>query len=261
MLELKNVSVILSKGTINEKKVFDDFSLTINDGDFVTIIGSNGAGKSSLFNVICGNVSTVSGSIILNGNDITMLPDHKRARMIGRLFQDPNSGTAPDMTIEENLFLASGRGHWMSGITKADRDYFKEQLSTLGMGLEDKLNRPVKLLSGGQRQAVTLLMATMSKPSLLLLDEHTAALDPKTADVVLEMTNNIVTKNNITCLMITHNMQSALDYGNRTLMMQDGKIIFDTCGQERSELTINDLLIKFKENSGKEFVSDKMLLS
>ena len=261
MLELNNVTVVLSKGTINEKKVFDNLSLTINDGDFVTIIGSNGAGKSTLFNTVCGNAPTMSGSIILDGEDITYLPEHKRAKKIGRLFQDPNSGTAPDMSIEENLYLASGRGGWLSGITKSDREFFKEKLSSLGMGLEDKLTRPVKLLSGGQRQAVTLLMATMSKPSLLLLDEHTAALDPKTADVVLEMTNRIVTENKITCLMITHNMQSALDFGNRTLMMQNGNIIFDTRDEERAKLTVSDLLVKFKENSGKEFTNDRVLLS
>lgn len=261
MLELTDVSVVLSKGTINEKHVFNNFSLTINYGDFATIIGSNGAGKSTLFNTICGNVQASSGSIILNGEDITTLPDHKRARKIGRLFQDPNSGTAPDMSIEENLFLASGRGHWITGISKSDREFFKEKVSELGMGLEDKLNKPVKLLSGGQRQAITLLMATMSKPSLLLLDEHTAALDPKTAEIVLEMTNKIVTENKITCLMITHNMQSALDYGNRTLMMQNGTVIFDTSGEERKQLTVNDLLVKFKENAGIEFTNDRMLLS
>lgn len=261
MLELKDITVVLSKGTINEKKVFDNLSLTINDGDFVTIIGSNGAGKSTLFNAICGNVPTMSGSVVLDGEDITYLPEHKRAKKIGRLFQDPNSGTAPDMSIEENLYLASGRGGWLSGITKNDRECFKELLSELGMGLEDKLSRPVKLLSGGQRQAVTLLMATMSKPSLLLLDEHTAALDPKTADIVLDMTNKIVTDNKITCLMITHNMQSALDFGNRTLMMQNGRVIFDTSGEERVKLTVQDLLVKFKENAGVDFTNDRMLLS
>ena len=247
MLELTDVSVVLSKGTINEKHVFNNFSLTINDGDFATIIGSNGAGKSTLFNTICGNVQASSGSIILNGEDITTLPDHKRARKIGRLFQDPNSGTAPDMSIEENLFLASGRGHWITGISKSDREFFREKVSELGMGLEDKLNKPVKLLSGGQRQAITLLMATMSKPSLLLLDEHTAALDPKTAKKVLELTDKIVKENNITTLMVTHNMKDAITYGDRLIMFHSGHIIYDVSGKEKQKLTVSDLMKKFDE--------------
>ena len=226
MLELKNVSKTFNPGTEDEKKALENVTLTVKDGDFISIIGANGAGKSTLFNAICGSFLTDSGKIILNGRDITMLPEYKRARVIGRLFQDPMRGSAPDMSIEENLALAAGRGGWLSRVSKADKEEFREKLSLLGMGLENRMKQHVGQLSGGQRQALTLMMATMNTPQLLLLDEHTAALDPATAEKVLDITKKTVEENNLTCLMITHNMQSALDLGNRTVMMNNGKVIF-----------------------------------
>ncbi|MGN1163877.1 MAG: ABC transporter ATP-binding protein, partial [Candidatus Ornithospirochaeta sp.] len=228
---------------------------------FVSIIGANGAGKSTLFNAISGSFLTDEGRILLDGEDITFLPDHRRARTIGRLFQDPLRGTAPGMSIEENLALASGRGGWLGSITKKDREIFKERLRDLNMGLEERLRQPVGLLSGGQRQALTLLMATFNPPKVLLLDEHTAALDPATAERVLALTDKIVRENNLTCLMITHNMQSALVQGTRTLMMDDGRIIYDVRGEERKGLGVDDLLEKFRENSGKALVNDRMLMT
>ena len=241
MLELKNVCKTFSAGTPDEKKALTDVSLQIRDGDFVSIIGANGAGKSTLFNAICGSFPLDSGSVWLDGRNVTMLPEHRRARQIGRLFQDPMRGSAPDMSIMENLALAAGRGGWLSRVSAEDRKAFRDRLSLLGMGLEDRMRQPVGLLSGGQRQALTLLMATYQTPKVLLLDEHTAALDPGTAEKVLELTRSIVEENHITCLMITHNMQSALDLGNRTLMMDRGKVIYDVTGEERDRLTINDL--------------------
>ena len=255
MLEMKGVFKTFNPNTLFEKKALVDINLKVEDGEFISIIGANGAGKSTLFNAISGSFLTDKGKIVLDGEDITFLPDHKRARMIGRLFQDPMRGTAPGMSIEENLFLSSGRG-----INKKDREMFKEKLSSLSMGLEDRLNQPVGLLSGGQRQALTLLMATFNPPSLLLLDEHTAALDPATAERVLDLTDRIVKENKLTCLMITHNMQSALLQGNRTLMMDKGRIIYDVKGEERKGLTVTDLLEKFKENSGKALDNDRMLM-
>lgn len=260
MLELKHVTKTFNAGSIFEKKALCDISLTVNDGDFISIIGANGAGKSTLFNAIAGSFLTDSGSIVLNGLDITFTAEHQRAKLIGRLFQDPMRGTAPGMSIEENLALAAGHGGWMSIVSKKDKDLFRERLSLLGMGLEDRMNQPVGLLSGGQRQALTLLMATFNPPQLLLLDEHTAALDPATAEKVIALTEKIVRENHLTCLMITHNMKSALEQGNRTLMMNRGEIIYDVQGDERKSLTVNDLLDQFKLASGKALSNDRMLM-
>ncbi len=260
MLIIDKISKTFNPGTINEKKALKGLSLTVNDADFITIIGANGAGKSTLFNAIRGKFLTDSGRIILDDRDITLLPDYVRARRIGMLFQDPMLGSAPGMTIEENLALAAGRGGWLGRITSADRKWFKEKLSLLDMGLEDRMNHPVGLLSGGQRQALTLMMATINKPQLLLLDEHTAALDPATAEKVLKLTADIVADGQITCLMITHNMQSALELGNRTIMMDNGNVIYDVSGEERSALTVPDLLEKFKEQAGRALDNDRMLL-
>ena len=246
MLKLNNISKTFNPGTVNEKTALSGLTLDVHDGDFITIIGANGAGKSTLFNAIAGSFFTDSGSIELDGRDITFMPEHKRARMIGRLFQDP---------------MAAKSGGWFSHITKADRAMFREKLALLDMGLEDRLTQPVGLLSGGQRQALTLLMATVVPPKLLLLDEHTAALDPGTAEKVLELTKSIVAKDNITCMMITHNMQSALDLGNRTLMMDKGNVIMDVSGAERDGMTVQDFLDRFKAGSGKALDNDRMLLS
>ena len=260
MLELKNICKTFHAGTPDEKRALIDVTLTVEDGDFISIIGANGAGKSTLFNAICGSFMLDAGMIRLDGQNVTMIPEHQRARQIGRLFQDPMRGSAPDMSIEENLALAAGKGGWLSRVSAADRKAFRERLSLLGMGLVDRMRQPVGLLSGGQRQALTLLMATYQVPKVLLLDEHTAALDPGTAEKVLELTRSIVEDNHITCLMITHNMQSALDLGNRTLMMDRGKIIYDVTGEERGRLTIGDLTDKFRQLSGRALDNDRMLL-
>ena len=260
MLELKDICKTFHAGTPDEKRALIDINLEIRDGDFVSIIGANGAGKSTLFNAICGSFMVDSGTIRLDGRNVTMIPEHKRAREIGRLFQDPMRGSAPDMSIEENLALAAGKGGWLSRVSAADRKAFRDRLSLLGMGLEDRMRQPVGLLSGGQRQAMTLLMATYQTPKVLLLDEHTAALDPGTAEKVLELTRSIVEDNRITCLMITHNMQSALDLGNRTLMMDRGRVIYDVTGEERASLTIEDLTDKFRQLSGRALDNDRMLL-
>ena len=234
MLKLENISLTFNPGTVNEKKALTDLSLHLGKGDFVTILGSNGAGKSTLFNTIAGTYTPDSGKVYLDGKDITMLPDYKRSKEIGRLFQDPLKGTAPNMTIEENLALAYLRANHtkspFSMVSKADRADFKEKLAMLNLGLEERMDQPVGLLSGGQRQALTLLMATLVTPKILLLDEHTAALDPGTAEVVLELTKKIVEENSITCLMITHNLASSLALGNRTIMMADGRIVLDIGG-------------------------------
>ena len=261
MLELKNVSKTFHPGTADEKRAMDDVSLRVAEGDFISIIGANGAGKSTLFNAICGSFFVDRGTILLGGRNITMEPEHRRARTIGRLFQDPMRGSAPDMSIEENLSLAAGKGGWLSRMSAADRREFRDRLKLLGMGLEDRMKQPVGLLSGGQRQALTLLMATYHVPQLLLLDEHTAALDPATAEKVLALTRSIVEDNHITCLMITHNMQSALDLGNRTLMMDNGRIIYDVSGEERKGLTVSDLTDLFRRSSGRALDNDRMLLS
>ena len=261
MLELRHVSKTFYSGTGDAKRALNDLSLSVPDGDFIAIIGANGAGKSTLFNAVCGDFLTDSGTIELDGRDITLLPSHRRAKMIGRLFQDPMRGSAPGMSIEENLALAAGHGGWLSRVSAADRAAFRDRLALLDMGLEDRMKQPVGLLSGGQRQALTLLMATFHPPKLLLLDEHTAALDPGTAEKVLSLTKQIVAENRLTCLMITHNMQSALELGTRTIMMDAGTIIFDVAGEKRRGLTVADLLAQFKKNSGKNLDNDRMLLT
>ena len=265
MLEMKNVGKTFNPGTVNEKKALTGVNLHLNPGDFATIVGSNGAGKSTLFNAIAGSFVPDTGSITLDGQDITFLPDYRRSKTIGRMFQDPLRGTAPHMTIEENLALAylraSGKTSPFSRITRADRELFAQKLAQLGLGLEDRMKQPVGLLSGGQRQALTLLMATLVTPKLLLLDEHTAALDPATADKVLELTKSIVAENHITCLMITHNMHDALTLGNRTLMMDSGRIVLDIAGPEREGLTVDDLLQRFAKNAGHLLDDDRVLLS
>ena len=265
VLELKNVGKTFNAGTVNEKMALTGVNLHLNPGDFATIVGSNGAGKSTLFNAIAGSFVPDTGSILLDGQDITFLPDYRRSKTIGRMFQDPLRGTAPNMTIEENLALAylraSGQTSPFSCITRADRELFAQRLSQLGLGLEKRMKQPVGLLSGGQRQALTLLMATLVTPKLLLLDEHTAALDPATADKVLELTKSIVAENHITCLMITHNMHDALTLGNRTLMMDSGRIVLDIAGPERQGLTVDDLLQRFAKNAGHALSDDRVLLS
>ena len=265
MLKLQNISKTFNPGTVNEKKALRDLSLHLNEGDFVTILGSNGAGKSTLFNAIAGSFTVDSGSIRLDGKNITNQPDYKRSKFIGRLFQDPLRGTAPNMTIEENLALAYMRASSatspFSVISRKDRADFREKLAMLDLGLEDRMSHPVGLLSGGQRQALTLLMATLVTPKLLLLDEHTAALDPATAEKVLKLTKRIVAENNITCLMITHNIPSALDLGNRTIMMNDGRIVLELEGETRKNLTTPQLLEMFKEHASHSLETDRILFS
>lgn len=261
MLEITNITKTFNPDTVNAKLALDNLSLNVKDGDFISIIGANGAGKSTLFNAIAGDFITDTGSIVLDGEDVTLSPSHKRAKVIGRLFQDPMRGSAPGMSIEENLALAAGKGGWLSKINKKDKEEFHQRLSLLNMGLEDRMQQPVGLLSGGQRQALTLMMATYTPPKLLLLDEHTAALDPSTAEKVLELTTKIVEENHLTCLMITHNMQSALDLGNRTVMMDKGTVIFDVEGEERAKLGVSDLLEQFKLSAGKALDNDRMLLT
>lgn len=264
MLELKHIHKVFFPGTINEKVALDDLNLTLNNGDFVTVIGGNGAGKSTMLNAIAGTYMVDAGSIIIDGTDITNLPEHKRASFLGRVFQDPMMGTAPSMQIIENLAIAARRGdrrglRWH--ISKEEREKYSELLKEFDLGLEDRLSAKAGLLSGGQRQALTLLMATIKKPKLLLLDEHTAALDPRTAARVLELSNRIVRENDLTTMMITHNMRDAINYGNRLIMMDEGKIILDIAGAEKASLTVAELLDMFSSISGKEEADDKMLLS
>lgn len=265
MLRIEHVSKVFNPGTINEKKALDDMSLVINDGDYITILGSNGAGKSTLFNAISGVFLADSGRILLDDRNITFDPDYKRSKYIGRLFQDPLKGTAPHMTIEENLALAYLRAgiatDSFSRITRKDRQMFRDHLKRLDMGLEDRMQTQVGTLSGGQRQALTLLMATIVPPKLLLLDEHTAALDPGAAEKIMRLTNEIVEENHTTCLMITHNMHQGLQTGNRTLMMADGRIVLDLNREEREKLTIADLMRRFREGSGSDLDDDRILLS
>ena len=266
MLKLEHISKTFNPGTVNEKKALSGLSLHLEPGDFVTIVGSNGAGKSTFFNAVAGDFFVDEGSIRLDGADITYLPAYRRSRQIGSLFQDPMRGTAPHMTIEENLALAYLRTAkhqhaFFSRTSKADRALFRDQLARLEMGLEDRMGQPVGLLSGGQRQALTLLMATMVPPKLLLLDEHTAALDPATADKVLELTRRIVAEHHITCLMVTHNMAQALSLGSRTLMMAEGSIVLDVSGTEREGLTVNDLLERFRSGAGHALDNDRILLA
>ena len=261
MLEVKNIYKTFNPGTVNEKHALNGVSLKLKEGDFVTVIGSNGAGKSTLLNAIAGLWMIDSGSICIDGNDITRLPDYKRARYIGRVFQDPMQGSAATMQIEENMALAARRGKKRTlrkGICQSEREKYREMLKELNLGLEERLTSKVGLLSGGQRQALTLLMATMEKPRLLLLDEHTAALDPKTAAKGLELTEKLVNENHLTTFMVTHNMRDALKYGNRLIMMCDGKIIFDVEGEEKKKLEVKDLLEKFNTAGG--IVPDSMML-
>lgn len=260
MLKINTISKTFNPATPDERKALNNFSLEVKPGEFITLIGANGAGKSTLFNAICGNFITDSGSIILDGRDITLLPQYERSRNIGRLYQDPTLGTAPDMTIEENLTLATKTGRWITYITARDRELFREKLSQLQMGLEDRLTQQVGSLSGGQRQAMALLMATINPPKLLLLDEHTAALDPEAEKKVMKITNEIVREHNLTCIMITHDMQAALDMGTRTIMMHEGNIIYDVSGAEREKVTVSLLLDKFRQATGKDLNNDRMLM-
>ncbi len=264
MLEVKNISKTFNPGTINEKRALSDLSITLSDGDFVTVIGGNGAGKSTLLNAVAGVWPVDTGSILIDGEDVTGMPEHKRAKYIGRVFQDPMMGTAPNMQIEENLALANRRGkkrglRW--GVTNAERELYREKLATLGLGLEDRLTSKVGLLSGGQRQALTLLMASLQTPKLLLLDEHTAALDPATAQKVLELSDRIISDNKLTALMITHNMTDAIRHGNRLIMMDRGRIVLDISGEEKQRLTKADLLARFAEKAGVQEETDSVLLS
>ena len=264
MLEIKNLTKVFNGGTVNEKIALRDLSLHLNPGDFVTVIGGNGAGKSTMLNCVAGAYPVEEGQILIDGVDVTALPEYKRAAFIGRVFQDPMMGTAATMQIEENLALAARRGKPRTlrpGITKAEREEYRQQLKILDLGLDERLTAKVGLLSGGQRQALTLLMATLRKPKLLLLDEHTAALDPKTAAKVLEATQKIVEKDNLTTLMITHNMRDAIAYGNRLIMMYDGRVGVDVSGEEKKKLTVEQLLNLFSQASGSDEVNDKMILS
>ncbi len=263
MLELKNITKIFNAGTVNEKVALNELSLTLNDGDFVTVIGGNGAGKSTMLNAIAGTYPVDDGNIVIDNHDITKLPEHKRAKFIGRVFQDPMTGTAADMWIEENMALAMRRGTTRGlgwSIKASDRKLYREMLEKLDLGLENRLSTKVGLLSGGQRQAITLLMASMNKPKLLLLDEHTAALDPKTAAKVLEITEEIVNENKLTTIMITHNMKDAIRLGNRLIMMNAGRIIYDISGEEKQKLQVSDLMELFAKASDGEFANDRMLL-
>ena len=263
MLKINNIVKVFNAGTVNEKTALNGLSLHLEEGDFCTVIGGNGAGKSTMLNAVAGVFQVDQGSIVIDGVDVTKLPEHKRAKYIGRVFQDPMTGTAATMQIEENLALAKRRGKKRSlrpGITKAEREEYRELLKILDLGLEDRLTSKVGLLSGGQRQALTLLMASLVKPKLLLLDEHTAALDPKTAAKVLEATEKIVNRDHLTTLMITHNMKDAIAHGNRLIMMKDGQVILNISGEEKKKLTVEDLLEKFNSVSGEEFSNDRMIL-
>ena len=264
MLLLENVEKTFNRGTINEKKALNGLNLSMKDGDFVTVIGGNGAGKSTMLNMIAGVYPIDKGKVILNGENISRWSEHKRARFLGRVFQYPMTGTAADMEIQENLALAYRRGkrrgmRW--AITKDEKEKYRESLKVLGLGLENRMTSKVGLLSGGQRQALTLLMATLRQPDLLLLDEHTAALDPKTAAKVLEITEQIVAENHLTTIMITHNMKDAIRMGNRLVMMHDGRIIYDVSGEEKKNLRVSQLLEKFEQAAGEEFANDRMMLN
>ena len=263
MLELNNVSKTFNPGTINAKTALRGLNLKLNDGDFVTVIGGNGAGKSTMLNAIAGVFDIDGGSIVIDGEDITRRSEHKRAAFIGRVFQDPMMGTAPTMTIEENLALAARRGRRRTlawGIRKAERSEFRDRLASLGLGLEDRITTRAGLLSGGQRQALTLLMASLVKPRLLLLDEHTAALDPATAGRVLELSDEIVSEDHLTTLMVTHNMRDAIEHGNRLIMMNEGRIVLDIAGEEKKRLTVDSLLAKFSRAAGEDMVTDRVLI-
>lgn len=264
MLEIRDIYKTFNAGTQNEKHALNGVSLTLNDGDFVTVIGGNGAGKSTTLNAIAGVWPVDSGNILIDGVDITKLSEYKRAKYLGRVFQDPMTGTAASMSIIENMAIAARRGKkrglgW--GVTKEEKEQYMKMLKRIDLGLEDRLTSKVGLLSGGQRQALTLLMATIQKPQLLLLDEHTAALDPKTAKKVLALTDEVISENHLTAIMITHNMKDAIQYGNRLVMMHEGRIIYDVAGEEKKNLHVSDLLAKFEQASGGEFANDRMMLS
>lgn len=265
MLQIENLTKVFNRGTVNEKKALQGINLDVKNGDFITILGSNGAGKSTLFNAISGNITVDTGRITIDGANVTFVPEYRRSKYLGRLFQDPLKGTAPHMTIEENLALAFLRADShtdsFSRISSRDRAKFRDALKQLDMGLEDRMNTAVGTLSGGQRQALTLLMATIVPPKLLLLDEHTAALDPGAAEKIMKLTKQIVAANHTTCLMITHNLHQAVTTGNRTLMMADGKIVLDVSGSEREGMTVDDLLRKFREGTGAALDNDRILLS
>ena len=264
VLDLHSIYKTFNAGTVNEKTALNGLNLHLNEGDFVTVIGGNGAGKSTMLNAVAGTWFVDEGKITIDDIDVTKLPEHKRAKYLGRVFQDPMTGTAATMQIEENMALAARRGMTRSlkaGITAKEREFYREQLKILGLGLEDRLTSKVGLLSGGQRQALTLLMSTLKRPKLLLLDEHTAALDPKTARKVLELTEEMVNEQHLTALMVTHNMKDAIQIGNRLIMMNSGHIIYDVEGEEKKKLTVEDLLAKFSEASGEEFSNDRMMLA
>ena len=264
MLRMEEIWKTFNAGTVNEKTALSGLNLELKEGDFVTVIGGNGAGKSTMLNAVAGVWPVDEGKIYIDDEDVTKLPEHKRAKYLGRVFQDPMTGTAAGMQIEENLALAARRGSFRflkPGITHKERKYYQERLAALGLGLEDRMTTKVRLLSGGQRQALTLLMATLKKPRILLLDEHTAALDPKTAAKVLEATDRIVEENPLTTMMITHNMKDAIVHGNRLIMMYDGHIIYDVAGEEKKRLKVSDLLEKFEQASGGEFANDRMMLA
>lgn len=264
MLDIKNLHKTFAPNTPNEHKALDGLTLHLDEGEFVTVVGSNGAGKSTLFNAVCGTFLPDTGKIILDGTDITEMPEYKRARMIGRVFQDPMKGTAPNLSIEENIALAYSRSRRFSltpAIKKADREMFREMLASYNMGLEDRMKTKVGLLSGGQRQVVTMMMCTIVPPKLLLLDEHTAALDPATSDKIMQITNDVIKKHNLTTLMITHNMKSALRTGNRTIMLDSGDIILDISGEERDNMTLDKLLQMYSQKRNKELDNDRMLLN
>ncbi len=264
MLEIQDVHKVFNAGTINEKTALDGVDIRLSKGDFVTIIGGNGAGKSTTLNAVAGVWQIDHGKIIINGTDVTKLPEHKRAPYLGRVFQDPMTGTAATMSIDENLAIAARRGRHRGlkwGVTKAERAAYREKLAQFGLGLEDRLTTKVGLLSGGQRQAITLLMASLMKPDLLLLDEHTAALDPKTAAKVLELSDKVIAENDLTAMMVTHNMKDAIAHGNRLIMMHEGRVIYDVAGEGKKNLHVSDLLRKFEEASGGEFANDRMMLA
>ncbi|MFC4023435.1 ABC transporter ATP-binding protein [Oceanobacillus longus] len=263
MLNIANISVTFNEGTLDEKKALNGINLELQQGDFVTVIGSNGAGKSTLMNVISGNIQPDVGDVIIDGKQVVHLPEYKRSAFIGRVFQDPMAGTAPSMTIEENLAMAYSRDKkrkLKSGVTKKRKDLFREQLKTLNLGLEDRLSAKVGLLSGGERQALSLLMATFTQPNILLLDEHTAALDPSRAELITSLTEKVVRESGLTTLMVTHNMQQALDLGNRLIMMDKGQIIFEAKGEAKQELTVKDLLNEFQRIRGEQFEDDRVVL-
>lgn len=263
MLEIKNISIVFNEGTVDEKKALNDINLYLEKGDFVTVIGSNGAGKSTLMNVIAGHLFPDVGDVIISGKQVVHLPEYKRSRFIGRVFQDPMAGTAPSMTIEENLAMAYSRNKKRKltfGVNKSRRDMFREYLATLNLSLEDRLTAKVGLLSGGERQALSLLMTTFTDPDILLLDEHTAALDPSRAELITKLTKDVVEKSGLTTLMVTHNMQQALDLGNRLIMMDKGQIIFEASGAEKQKLTVKDLLNEFQRIRGEQFEDDRVVL-